>query len=119
MKTEYITLKETTLTNNCPECYSTDGMVLSFKQQKLKTKFLIKTKKHIIDHIECTKCENQIYPGQWTLDIERVYEYHKKTITSIPSSTKFTGLFYSLLIIVLLIVGLGYTYLYHPDILGI
>ncbi|MBQ0734608.1 hypothetical protein [Aquimarina celericrescens] len=119
MKTEYIVLKETTLTNNCPECYSNDGMVLSFKQEKQKSKLLVRTKKNVIESIECSKCENAIYPGQWTMDIERVYDYHKKTITSKPSSLKFTGLFYILLFIVLAIVGVGYVYAYHPNLLGL
>ncbi|MBP2831391.1 hypothetical protein J8281_04250 [Aquimarina sp. U1-2] len=119
MKKEYIVLKETTLTNNCPECYATDGMVLSFKQEKQKSKFWIRTKKNVLESIVCGKCENTIYPGQWTTDIERVYDYHKKTIDSKPASLKFTGLFYGLLLFVLVIVGLGYLYLYHPDLLGV
>ncbi len=118
MKSEYIILKETKLTNNCPECYSNDGMVLSFKQERQKSKFLVRTKKNVIENIECGKCENTIYPGQWTTDIERVYDYHKKTITSKPGSVKFTGLSYMLFFIVILIAGLGYIYLNHPDILS-
>ncbi len=119
MKTEYIILKEATLTNNCPECYSTDGMTLAFKQEKLRSKLLIKTNKNVIESIHCGKCETQIFAGQWTKDIERVYEYHKKTISSKPSSIRFTGLFYVLLFLLLLLVSLGYTYLYHPNILGL
>ncbi len=119
MKTEYIILKETTLNNNCPECYSTDGMVLSFKQKKLISKLLVKTKGNVIENIHCNKCENQIFPGQWTQDIDRVYDYHKKTITSKPSSIRFTGLFYAIVILLIALVGIGYTYLYHPELIGI
>ncbi len=119
MKSEYIIIKETKLTNNCPECYSNDGMVLSFKQEKQKSKFLVRTKKNVIENIECAKCENTIYPGQWTDDIERVYDYHKKTISSKPASLKFTSLFYFLLFVILIIAGIGYVYLYRPDLLGL
>ncbi len=103
MKTEYITLKEAALTNNCPECYSTDGMVLSFKQQRIKNKLLTKTKGTIIESINCSKCKTQIFPGQWTTDIERVYNYHKKTITHISGSLRFSTLFYVVLFALILI----------------
>ncbi|WP_109302293.1 hypothetical protein [Aquimarina sp. AU474] len=119
MKTEYIILKEATLTNNCPECYSTDGMTLSFKQEKLKSKLLIKTNKNVIESIHCGKCETQIFAGQWTKDIERVYEYHKKTISSKPSSIKFTGLFFLLSFVLLAMIVLVYIHLYYPDVLGL
>lgn len=119
MKTEYIILKETTLNNNCPECYSTDGMILSFKQQRLKSKLLVKTKSNIIESINCSKCENEIFPGQWTIDIERVYDYHKKTINSESGSMRFTGLFYILLLLITLMALGGFIYLYRPDFLGL
>ena len=119
MKTEYIILKEARLTNNCPECYATDGMVLSFKQEKKISSLFIKTKKDTIENIHCNKCGSHIFPGQWTKDIERVYEYHKKTINTQPASIKFTGLFYLLSFLVLVIALGGYLYLYHPDLLGL
>jgi len=118
VKTEYIVLKETKLTNNCPECYSNDGMTLSFKQEKERSKFLIRTKKNILEHIECSKCENIIYPGQWTMDIERVYDYHKKTIKTTSGSLKFTSLFYIILVTFLIIIIFVYIYLMHPEVLG-
>lgn len=119
MKTEYIILKETTLNNNCPECYSTDGMVLSFKQQRLKSKLLVKTKSNVVESINCNKCENQIFPGQWTTDIERVYDYHKKTITRQTGSLRFTKLFYILMLLAIGIAAFAYIYLYRPDLLEI
>ncbi len=94
-------------------------MILSFKQKRLKSKLLIKTKGNVIESINCNTCENQIFPGQWTQDIERVYEYHRKTISSTPSSIRFTGLFYLLIVVMLLIAGTGYIYLNHPDLLGL
>lgn len=119
MKTEYITLKETTLTNNCPECFSSEDLVLTFNQKKLISKLLVKTTGTIIENIHCGKCDTKIFPARYTKDIERVYDYHKKTISPNPSSIKFTGLFYALFIIVLLIISVGYIYVYHPEIFGI
>ncbi|MCX2764255.1 hypothetical protein [Aquimarina muelleri] len=119
MKTEYIILKEASLNNNCPECYSTQDMVLSFKQKKMKSKFLVTTKSNLIESIYCNKCENQIFPGQWTTDIERVYDYHKKTISQPSGKIRFTWFFYSILFLILLVAAGAYIYLYHPNIIGI
>ncbi|MBQ4819765.1 hypothetical protein [Aquimarina sp. MMG016] len=119
MKTEYIVLKETTLTNNCPECYSNDGMLLSFKQEKRKSKLMVRTKSNVIESIVCGKCESKIFPGIWTPDIERVYDYHRKTITPKSGSMQFTGLSYALILLTLLIITGGYLYLKHPEIIGL
>ncbi len=119
METEYIILKEATLNNNCPECYSKDGMVLSFKQKRIKSKLLVKTNGNIIESIECNKCENKIFPGQWTIDIERVYDYHRKTITRNSPSIRFTSLFYILLFLVLIFTVFGYIYISNPNLLGL
>ncbi len=119
MKTEYIILKEAPLHNNCPECYSTEDMVLSFKQKKIKSKLLVTTKSNLTESIYCNKCENQIFPGQWTTDIERVYDYHKKTIPQPSGKIQFTKVFYSILFIILLLVTGVYIYFYHPDLLGV
>lgn len=104
MKTEYILLKEAILTNNCPECYSKEGLMLSFKQEKLHSKLMIKTKGEIIEHMNCRTCETTIFPGRWTDDIERTYAYHKKTTAPERPSVRFTGIFYTLLLVTLLII---------------
>ncbi|MDH7446046.1 hypothetical protein [Aquimarina sp. 2201CG14-23] len=116
MKTEYIVLKETILNNNCPECYSTESLTLSFKQKKLLNNFFVKTKGEVIESMNCKKCETIIFPGRWTDDIERVYDYHKKTISATPTSIKFTGLFYVMLLLSLLILATLYTYLFHQEV---
>ncbi len=119
MKTEYIILKEAKLTNNCPECYSTEGMTLSFKQKMVKSKLFVNTKGDVKETIFCSKCENQIFPGQWTLDIERVYDYHKKTIDQKRGSLKFTKYFYLILLAILIVVIAIGTYIWQPDFLGV
>jgi len=116
---EEIILKQTPLNNNCPECYATDGMELSFKQEEVKTKFWKQTKGTIIEHIYCRKCENEIYPGQWTEDIERVYNYHKKTVVAQPSSKKYTPLSYFLFVMALIEIALISIYFSKPELLGL
>ncbi|WP_298548536.1 hypothetical protein [uncultured Aquimarina sp.] len=116
MKTEYILLKEAVLNNNCPECYSTESLLLSFKQKRQLSKLFIKTKGEIIESMDCKKCETTIFPGRWTDDIERVYNYHKKTINSKSSGIQFTGLFYIVVLLVLIITGGLYAFLYHPEL---
>lgn len=116
MKTEYIILKETVLNNNCPECYSKESLLLSFKQRRQFSKFFSKTKGEIIESMDCKKCETTIFPGRWTDDIERVYNYHKKTINSLPSGIRFTGSFYLIILIIIILSAALYLFLYHPEI---
>ncbi|WP_299218937.1 hypothetical protein [uncultured Aquimarina sp.] len=116
MKTEYILLKEAVLNNNCPECYSTESLLLSFKQKRQLSKLFIKTKGEIIESMDCKKCETVIFPGRWTDDIERVYNYHKKTINSKPSGIRFTGLFYFLILLALIIGAALYAFLNYPEL---
>ncbi|KAA1243761.1 hypothetical protein [Aquimarina sp. RZ0] len=117
MKTEYIVLKETILNNNCPECYATESLLLSFKQEKVFSRLVIKTKKTIVEQMDCKQCETTIFPGRWTDDIERVYEYHKKTLQPKPSSTRFTNTTYLLLLLFFLLCLSLSIYLYRSDFL--
>ncbi len=114
MKTEYITLKEATLSNNCPECYATESLLLSFKQKKVTSSWKTKITDQLTEQMVCTQCKSTIFPGQWNIDIERVYEYHKKTIGAPQSVLQFTTLFYGLLVVLalLLIAGIGYFFFY-------
>ncbi|MFD2563247.1 hypothetical protein [Aquimarina rubra] len=116
MKTKYIVLKEAVLNNNCPECYAKESLLLSFRQKKLFSKLFIKTKGEIIESMDCKKCDTTIFPGRWTDDIERVYSYHKKTIDPKKSGIRFTGLFYILFALMLLVIGVLYIFLYHQEL---
>ena len=86
MSEKLITIKEVALNNNCPECYSKDGLHLTFKQKFLETKFYKSITSEITHEIECKTCNSTIYPVQWTADIERVFEYQKKTFVPKKSS---------------------------------
>ncbi|RZS99614.1 hypothetical protein [Aquimarina brevivitae] len=118
MKTEYTILKKANLNNNCPVCFNTDGLIISFKQKELKTALFKRNAKDVEDKIECLKCKSHIYPALWTKDIEMVYDYHRKTVTPTASKVRFTPLFYTLVIILFIIVAATIIYLKNPEILN-
>lgn len=88
-----------TLKNNCPECFATNGMEVSFSQEEIETVFQIKAKKTIQSQITCTTCTTPIYPIQYTPDIERVFEYHYKLALSHKRKSKWKPLAFVLLIL--------------------
>lgn len=81
MSDEFILIKEVALKNNCPECFSKEGLRLSFKQRFIETNFHKSITAEIKHDIKCEICNSNIYPVQWTDDIERVFEYQKKAFT--------------------------------------
>lgn len=81
MHDEFIPIKEVALKNNCPECFSTEGLRLTFKQRFKETQFYKSITADIEQEINCNTCNNKIYPVQWTDDIERVVEYQKRAFT--------------------------------------
>ena len=82
-----ITIKEVTLNNNCPVCYSKKGLILTFKQKIIENNFYKSITSEITNNIKCNTCNTTIYPVQWTDDIERVFEYHQKTVVPKKTST--------------------------------
>ena len=87
MSETFIDIKEVALNNNCPECYSTNGLHLKFKQKIINTIFYKSITSEIEHEITYKTCNSIIYPVQWTNDIERVFEYQKKAFTPKPKST--------------------------------
>ncbi len=87
MSEKLIDIKEVALKNNCPECYSTDGLRLMFKQKIVETKFHKSITSEINHEIACKTCNSIIYPVQWTDDIDRVFEYQKKVFAPKKAST--------------------------------
>lgn len=81
MHDEFIPIKEVTLKNNCPECFSTEGLRLTFKQRFKENQYYKSITADIDQEINCNTCNNKIYPVQWTNDIERVVEYQKRAFT--------------------------------------
>jgi len=88
MAEKQITIKEVSLNNNCPECYNTNGLQLTFKQKFKETNLYKSITSETIQEIECKTCNTIIYPVMWTDDIERVFEYHQKAFVPKKPSTK-------------------------------
>ncbi len=57
-----------------------EGLELTFKQKVIESKFYksITFTSQIKHETFCKTCNTDIYPVQWTDDIERVFEYQKK-----------------------------------------
>ncbi len=87
MSDEFILIKEVALKNNCPECFSKEGLRLAFKQRFIETKLYKSITAEIKHEIICKTCKSDIYPVQWTDDIERVVEYQKKAFTPKKASS--------------------------------
>ena len=57
MKDEkYITLKEVRINNNCPECFNTNGLHITYKQKFIETSFYKSITKETTQQIECKTC---------------------------------------------------------------
>lgn len=89
MKETEHTIHKAELKNNCPECYSTDGLVLSFIQKERENSWYRKVEKDIKGVIFCTNCKTQIFPVRWDEHIERVYQYYEKLVKPKPARTHF------------------------------
>ena len=78
MTTKKHLLHSAKINNNCPECFSTEGLEFTFSQEEKETKLYTKANGVIEELLFCSNCQHTIYPVNWTEDIERVYAYHKK-----------------------------------------
>lgn len=79
MKTTPKLIHKTALKSNCPECYTTEGLTLEFYQPYVNNSWFKRFLNELSAKMHCTKCETEIFPVSWTPDIERLYEYHKKS----------------------------------------
>jgi len=85
---QYFTLKEVKLNNNCPECYSNEGLELTFKQKFVENAFYKAITQDIINDMYCNTCNTAIFPVRWTNDIEQVVAYQKRAVQVKPNSVK-------------------------------
>lgn len=114
-KEKWIVIKEAPITNNCPECYNQE-LVLTFYQKHTHNAFYQRTAKTVKHEITCKKCGSIIYPVNWSQDIERVFDYYNKLVRPDRPSVRFTLLFYGVLILLLIVIA-GLTYLYLEDMI--
>ncbi|MFC0603182.1 hypothetical protein [Winogradskyella pulchriflava] len=96
---KFFTLKEAKLNNNCPECYSNDGLQLTFKQ-KFTENALYKAITNETSHeMFCANCNTDIFPVRWTDDIEQVVAYHERAVQPKPKSIKLKSLAWILIVV--------------------
>lgn len=103
MSDEFILIKEVALKNNCPECFSNEGLRLAFKQRFIETKFYKSITGEIKHELACKKCNSTIYPVQWTDEIELVLDYQKKAFTPNKPSTHLKKLAWLVIILIAII----------------
>ncbi len=99
------TLHTARLNNNCPTCYATDGLELTFSQEKAENTFYKKTEKEISSKMYCHTCNQNIFPVNWTDDIERVYEYNRKLAAPSSTGIKLKSLVYILILLAIIVVA--------------
>ncbi|RAV28536.1 hypothetical protein [Sinomicrobium soli] len=108
-----IVIKEASLANNCPECYTDSGLSLVFYQKHIQTPWYKKTTGEVTSTLQCKKCKSTIYPVKWTEDIERVIDYYTKTVVPKKSRLQLTGRsYYTIAFLLLLIAGLFAAFYY-------
>ena len=100
MPEKQIFVKEVALKNNCPVCYTTEGLYLTFSQKIVETKLYKSITSEIIHELACKKCNSPIYPVQWTDEIDLVVEYQKKAFTPKKPSTYIKKLAWFVIILV-------------------
>jgi hypothetical protein len=88
MEEKFFTLREVELNNNCPECYSRDGLQLTFKQRFVENSFYRAISSETANTLFCKVCETAIFPARWTDDIEKVFEYQQRASPPKPTSFK-------------------------------
>jgi len=106
MTEKLIDIKDVLLKNNCPECFTTEGLHLTFKQKIRETKFYKSITSEISHEITCEKCNSIIYPVQWTDDIDRVFEYQKKAFNPKGPFTSIKKASWILIVIITLLIAL-------------
>ncbi|NNE31624.1 MAG: hypothetical protein HKN40_04570 [Winogradskyella sp.] len=95
----YFDLKETNLSNNCPECYSTNGLTLTYKQKIIDNVLYKANGTETVVKMHCKNCNSDIFPVRWTEDIERVVAYQDRALQLKPKSLKIKPLGWFLIIL--------------------
>ncbi len=113
MEEKFFTVKEVELNNHCPECYSKDGLQLTFRQKFVENAFYKAISKDVKHAMISKTCSTEIFPVRWTEEIERIFEYQQKAF--IPKSTTFKlkKLTWILLVTAIVIVVILNIYLFN------
>jgi len=111
MSTKTHSLHSARLHNNCPTCFGTDGLEFTFHQEEKESLFFHRPHLQVDEKLFCHKCNNQIYPVNWTEDIERVYDYNRKIAETNKQYLQVKPLFYILIISATILVAVGIYFL--------
>lgn len=104
---KYFTLIEKKLNNNCPECYSSDGLNLVFKQKIVENVFYKAVTTDTIKEMHCSICDTDIFPIRWTENIEQVVAYQTRAVKVKSKSYKLKPLTFILFAVgLVLLVGI-------------
>ncbi|GAA4280577.1 hypothetical protein [Gaetbulibacter aestuarii] len=113
MPEKFIEVKEVNLKNNCPVCYSNEHLQITFYQKIKESKLYKWLTSEVKNEMTCANCESTIYPVQWTDDIERVYDYHRKAFHPNKSTFRLKVLGWVVIVFVaIVLVGVGFTLFY-------
>lgn len=104
MKEKFFTVTEVVLNNHCPECYSNDGLQLTFKQKFVENAFYRAISNDVKHKMVCNNCNTEIFPVRWNDDLERVMEYQQKAFIPKSATFKLKKLSWILLIALIVIV---------------
>ena len=116
MKEKLITIKEVSLNNHCPECFSKKGLQLSFSQKFIENTFYKSITSEIKHEITCNTCNSIIYPVRWTDDIDRVFEYQKKAFSPKKTSTYLKKISWIIIFITLAITITALIFTFWPKL---
>lgn len=113
MEEKFFTVKEVILNNHCPECYSKDGMHLTFKQKFVETAFYKAISNDIKHTMVCQTCNTAIFPVSWTDDMEQVFDYQQRALVPKSATFKLKKLTWILLIAAIALIVLLNVYLFN------
>ncbi|MEO6347689.1 MAG: hypothetical protein ABIO60_07245 [Aquaticitalea sp.] len=113
MEEKFFTVKEVELINHCPECYSTDGLQLTFKQKFVENAFYKAISNDIKHTLVCHTCNTEIYPVRWTNDLEQVFEYQQRAFVPKSATFKLKKLTWIVLIAAIALIVLLNVYLFN------
>ncbi len=113
MEEKFFTVKEVALNNHCPECYSKDGLNLTFKQKFVENRFYKAISKDMKQIMICDTCKTEIFPVRWDDDLERVFEYQQRALVPKSATFKLKRLFWIVLITVAIAVILLNVYIFN------
>jgi hypothetical protein len=113
MEEKFFTVKEVTINNHCPECYSNNGMQLTFKQKFVENYFYKAISNDTKHTLICRTCHSEIYPVSWTHDLEQVFDYQQRALVPKAATFKLKKLSWILLIAAIALIILLNIYIFN------